>query len=129
MAINKTIVQGRLTRDPELRHTPSGKAVGSFTIAWSEKFGDNENKLFLPCVVWDKNAEFIAKNFFKGQEIVAEGRLGSRQWTDKEGNKRETIELTVDRAHFCGPKTDSVKPATEPQQFAEIDDDMGDLPF
>ena len=128
--INKSIIQGRLTKDVETRHTQSGKAVGSFTVAWSEKIGDNENKLFMPCVVWDKNAEFIAKHFGKGQEIVVEGRLGSRQWSDKDGNKRETIELTVDRAHFCGPKMDGAKPAAEPQQFTEIDeDDDRDLPF
>lgn len=129
MAINKTIVQGRLTRDVEMRHTQSGKAVGSFTVAWSEKFGDSENKLFLPCVVWDKNAEFVAKHWSKGQEILVEGRLGTRQWTDKDGNKREVVELTVDRAHFCGPKADSVKPAAEPQQFTEIDEDDDRLPF
>ena len=129
MSINKTIVQGRMVRDPEIRHTQSGKAVGSFTIAWSEKYGETENKLFLPCVVWDKHAEFIAKSFAKGQEIIVEGRLGSRQWTDKGGNKRETIELSVDRAHFCGPKVDGAKPAATPQQFTEIDDDGDSLPF
>ncbi len=129
MSINKTIVQGRMVRNPDMRHTQSGKAVCSFTVAWSEKFGETENKLFLPCVVWDKHAEFVGKHFGKGQEIIVEGRLGSRQWTDKDGNKREIVELTVDRAHFCGPKADGVKPAAEPQQFTEIDEDDDRLPF
>ena len=133
MAINKTIVQGRLTRDPELRHTQAGKAVVGFTVAWSETFNGNENKLFLPCVAWDKNGEFIAKHFTKGQELVVEGRLGSRSWTDKEGNRRETVELTADRVHFCGPKEGGVKSESKPVvsagDFKELADDDGLLPF
>lgn len=138
MSINKTIIQGRLTKDVELRHTQSGKAVAGFTVAWSETFNGTENKLFLPCVAWDKNGEFVSKFFRKGQEVVVEGRLGCRQWTDRDGNKRETVELTVDRAHFCGPKqqeqSGGFKPAApamaEPDgRFEEIDDDDGKLPF
>lgn len=129
MAINKAIVQGRLTRDIELRHVPSGKEVASFTIAWSEKHGENENKLFLQCVAWGQQANFLSKYFTKGQEMGVEGRLGSRQWTDKEGNKRETVELTVDKIHFCGPKADGAKPAVAAGgQFTDLPDD-DELPF
>ena len=112
MSINKTILQGRLTRDPELRQTPGGKMVCTFTVAWSEKVKDTESKVFLNCVTWEKNAEFVAKHFQKGQELIVDGRLVARKWTDKEGNERETIELSVDRAHFCGPKKDNDQPVS-----------------
>lgn len=136
MSINKTIIQGRLTKDVELRHTQSGKAVASFTVAWSENIKGSESKLFMPCVAWDKNGEFVSNFFRKGMEIVVEGRLGRRQWTDKDGNKQETVELTVDRAHFCGPKQESqvggYKPAAAvnaaPSDWTESEDD-GPLPF
>lgn len=124
--LNKTILQGRLTRDVELRHTTSGTAVASFTLAWSEKFGETEQKLFLPCVAWKGTAEMAAKWFGKGQEVLVEGKLTSRKWQDKDGNNRETVELIADRIHFCGGKqTGSAAPQ---QEIAEIED-SGDLPF
>lgn len=104
MSINKTIIQGRLTKDVELRSTQSGKSVCGFTVAWSEKVKESEQKVFMPCVAWNAQAEFISKYFSKGQECVVEGKLVSRQWQDKQGNNRETIELIADRVHFCGPK-------------------------
>lgn len=106
MSINRVALQGRLTRDPELRSTQNGKAVCSFTVAWSERSKDTEQKVFLNCVAWEKNAEFIAKHFQKGQELIAEGRLIARRYTDKEGREREVIEMILDRAHFCGKKED-----------------------
>ena len=106
MSINKTIIQGRLTKDVELRSTQSGKPVCGFTVAWSEKVKESEQKVFMPCVAWNAQAEFISKYFSKGQECVVEGKLVSRQWQDKNGNNRETIELIADRVHFCGPKKD-----------------------
>ena len=124
--VNKMIIQGRMVRDVELRRTTSGTAVASFTVAWSEKYKDTERKLFLPCVAWGNNAEFAAKWFEKGVELVAEGYLSSRSWQDKSGNKRETVELTVDRLHFCGGKRDGGN--TESADFVEVGDD-GDLPF
>lgn len=135
--VNQMILQGRLTRDVELRRTQSGTAVCSFTIAWSQKFKDNEQKLFMPCVAWRGTAEFASKYFEKGQEVIAEGYLTSRKWQDKNGNDRETIELNVDKLHFCGPKKDgyasSDSPpgdfAEQPQEFAEIDEEDGELPF
>ena len=142
MAINKTIIQGRLTRDVELRHTQAGKAVASFTVAWSEKYGDTENKLFMPCVAWGQQGEFASTWFHKGQECLVEGQLRTRSWTDNNNNKRETIELIADKVHFCGPKQEgqsgqTVKPAgkpvtvagPEPGDYAELADDDGELPF
>ena len=124
--LNKAIIQGRLTKDPERRTTQSGTSVASFTVAWSEEYNGNEKKLFLNCVAWKNTAEMLAKFFSKGKEIVVEGTLGSRSWEDKDGNKREVIELTADRIHFCGPKES--KPIAAPAGYEEIEDD-GDLPW
>lgn len=132
--INKTIVQGRLTRQPELRRTQSGTAVASFTVAWSEKYKETERKLFLPCVAWKNNAEFVSRFFDKGAEIVVEGTLTSRKWQDNDGNNRETVELVADRVHFCGPKRETGgedwTQAAESQNFAPAESyDPGNLPF
>lgn len=131
--VNKTVIQGRMVRDVELRRTNSGTAVASFTLAWSEKYKDNERKLFLPCVAWGNQAEFASNWFPKGAEVVAEGYLSSRQWQDKNGNNRETIELTVNRMHFCGTKSaqkENFNTLNEfvNQEFAEIDSE-DTLPF
>ena len=124
--LNKAVIQGRLTKDPELRTTQSGTSVASFTGAWSEEYNGQESKLFLNCVAWKSTAEMLAKFFSKGKEIVVEGRLGSRSWEDRDGNKREVIELTADRIHFCGPKE---KPVEAPKGFDEVEEYDGDLPF
>ena len=131
--INHMTLQGRLTRDPELRHTNSGVPVCSFTVAWSEKYKEQETKLFMPCTAWRATGEMVSRNFFKGKEIAVEGKLSTRDWTDNEGNKRQAIELSVDRVHFCGPKEGSGGNAPEPsapqtQNFTELNDD-GELPF
>lgn len=102
--VNHVTLQGRLVRDPELRSTGSGVSVCSFTVAWSEKYKENETKLFLPCTAWRSTGEMVSKYFRKGQEIAVEGKLSTREWTDKDGNKRSSNELTADRVHFCGPK-------------------------
>lgn len=136
MSLNRTTLQGRLTRDVELRRTNSGTPVASFTVAWSEKYGEAERKLFLSCVAWKSTAEMLSRYFAKGQEIIVEGNLTSRQWEDRNGNKRETVELTVDRVHFCGPKreggdtsnTYNESDYTPPAEPVEVEDD-GELPF
>lgn len=135
--LNKTIIQGRLTRDAELRQTQTGTKVASFTVAWSESYKGNERKLFMPCVAWGQSAEFVCTWFKKGSEIIVEGSLTSRPWQDKNGNNRESIELTVEKMHFCGSKqadnegtADASAPELEgmPAGFTVTDDD-GDLPF
>lgn len=132
--INKTIVQGRLVRDPETRTTQSGVAVCSLTVAWSEKYKETETKLFLNCTAWRQTGEFIQKYFQKGQEIVVEGKLSTRKYTDKEGQERSVTELTVDQAHFCGPKqgggdtSNTYHAPVDAGDFEELADD-GELPF
>ena len=124
--VNRMILQGRLCAYPERRSTKSGTTVCSFRVAWSEKIKDRETKLFLPCVAWQGTAEMICSNFTKGKEIIVEGKLSSREYEDKTGNKRTLVELTADKVHFCGSKTDAQQPA---QTFTEIHEDDGDLPF
>ena len=134
--INKMILQGRLTADPELRKTQSDISVCSFTVAWSEKRNEIETKCFMRCTAWRGTAEFITNYFKKGQEIVVEGKMSTRDWTDNEGNSRTVLELTVETAHFCGSKASNVNtaPTTEnaPQSdfegFTPVDTET-DLPF
>ncbi len=130
--LNKAVIQGRLTRDPELRKTQSGTSVASFTVAWSEEYNNGNNKkLFLNCVAWKATAEMVKRNLCKGKEILVEGSLGSRSWEDRDGNKREVVELTADRIHFCGPKQESTysEPIAPSASFEELSEDDGDLPF
>lgn len=132
--LNKTIVQGRLVADPELKTTGSGLSVCSFRVAWSETYKEHERTLFLNCTAWRGLGEMIARNFTKGKEIVVEGALESREFEAKDGAKRSVIELNVDKAHFCGSKGSNTAPAQNAPQapaggFAEVADDNGTLPF
>lgn len=128
--INRMTLQGRLTRDPENRQTQSGTDVASFTIAWSEKYKDTEKKLFMPCVAWGNQALFVCRYFAKGSEIIVEGNLTSRKWQDKDGNNRETIELTAERIHFAGSKTGNATEEETPAPMSFVEDaDDEDLPF
>ena len=104
--LNHMILQGRLVRDPEMRTTQSGSSVVSFTVAWSEKYKENEKQLFLDCTAWSGTAELVSKYFAKGKEIAVEGKLYTEKWEDKEGNKRSSIKMNVERVHFCGSKSD-----------------------
>lgn len=112
--INKMILQGRFTKDVDLRTTQNDNSVASFTIAWSEKYGQTEQTLFLNCVAWNNQAEFIRKYFKKGDMVVVEGKLNTRNYDDGNGDKRYVTELIVDKAHFCVSKQDS----KQQQQFS-----------
>ena len=102
--LNQTIVQGRLTKDPELKYTQSNIAYVTFTVAWSEKYKETETKLFLSCKAWRGRAEMIGKYFKKGSPILLNGRLTTQQWKDDNGNDRSMIQLAVDGVNFCGDK-------------------------
>ena len=140
MALNKIFIMGRLTRDPELRRTQSGKAVTSFSLAVDRDFkGQNGEKEtdFIEVVAWKNTAEFVAKHFTKGRMAVVEGRLQIRDWTDKEGKKRTIAEVVADNVYFGDSKKEDSKNSAASgynapsNQFAEIDDDEsdGELPF
>ena len=111
--INKMILQARFTKDVDLRTTQNDNSVASFTIAWNEKYGQTEQTLFLNCVAWNNQAEFISKYFKKGDMVVVEGKLTTRSYEDVNGDKKYVTELIVEKAHFCGSKQDS-----KPQQIA-----------
>ena len=146
--LNKIILMGRLTRDPELRRTGSGTAVTSFSLAVDRDFksqsGEKETD-FIDGVAWRSTAEFVAKYFTKGRMAVVEGRLQIREWTDKDGNKRRTAEVVADNVYFGDSKRDDQgantfgaapasygtysAPASPASDFAMLDDDDAQLPF
>lgn len=129
--LNSVIIMGRLTRDPEMRHTQNGTAVASLTLACDRDFkpknGEKETD-FIDVVVWGKTAEFAANYFNKGRMAIVEGRLQVRGWQDKDGNKRKSTEVVADRMYFGDSKQEGKKQTAPSDDFAEIEDD-GDLPF
>ena len=105
--LNKIAVMGRLTRDPELRHTESGVAVCSFTVACDRDYkAENAEREadFIDVVAWRSTAEFVSKYFAKGRMAVVEGRLQSRKWTDKNGQNRVVWEIIADNVYFGDSK-------------------------
>lgn len=130
--LNHVALQGRLTRDPELRSTGSGIPVTSFSLAVN---GKKDDTTFIDCVAWRGTAEAICQYLGKGRMMVVEGSLQSREWNDKDGNRRKSIEVNVSQFHFCDKKESAPPPAqndvysVEPNGFAEIDDQDGTLPF
>ena len=107
--LNKIIVMGRLTRDPELRRTQSGLSVTSFSVACDRDFksqsGEKETD-FIDIVAWRQTAEFVCKYFSKGRMAVVEGRLQIREWQDNNGNKRRSAEIVADNVYFGDSKRD-----------------------
>ena len=147
--LNKIILMGRLTRDPELRRTGSGTAVTSFSLAVDRDFksqsGEKETD-FIDVVAWRNTAEFVSKYFTKGRMAVVEGRLQIRDWTDRDGGKRRTAEVIADNVDFGDTKRDSAgdfgaapaygapahaytAPVGGQSDFAEIGEEDGELPF
>lgn len=104
--INHLDLQGRMVADPEVKQTNSGSSVVNFRIAWSEKYKDRENKLFIECKAFGAQADFIGKFFRKGQELCVEGKLNTEEWETQDGQKRSKIVLMVNGVHFCGKKED-----------------------
>jgi single-strand DNA-binding protein len=104
MDINRVILIGRTTRDIELKYTPSGAAVCSFTLANGRKVKDVEQTSFIDCVAWQKTAEIIAQYVTKGNRIAVEGRLQQRSWTDGDGNKKSKVEVVVENFQFLESK-------------------------
>lgn len=138
--LNVIAIMGRLSRDPELRQTTTGKNVASFTIACSRGRKDANGKDlvdWIPVVAWEHTAEFVCKYFEKGSLIAIDGRLQSRTYKDRDGNNRAAIEIVANNVNFAGSKStgggSNSVPAggsrNEPTvQYDEIEDE-GDLPF
>ena len=146
--LNKCFFQGRLTRDPELRHTQSGTAVASFSLAVDRDFKDKatgeRTTDFIDVVAWRGTAEFVSRFFTKGRMAVVVGSLQIRDWTDKDGNKRRSAEVIAESVYFGDSKRDAdpldkladdaapvsyPDPAGSPGEFAELTEDDGELPF
>lgn len=138
--LNRVIITGRLTKDPELKRTGSGTAVTSFTVACERDFKDQNGKKetdFLDVVAWKNTAEFVTKYFAKGRMAVIEGRLQTRSWKDQNGNNRKNTEIVAENIYFGDSKQSESYaernevpdvPAVEPE-FAEIKEEDGELPF
>lgn len=129
--INKAILMGRLTRDPELRHTGSGTPVCSFSIAINNGSGENQTTDFINCVAWNKTAEFVDKYFSKGRTIVVIGRIQTRSWEGQDGKKNYATEVVASEVAFG----DSKKETEAAENTADSDEDFaplemqGDMPF
>jgi single-strand DNA-binding protein len=129
MSINKVILTGRLGKDPDLRYTPSGKAVATFSLAVTDNF-NREVTHWLNCVVWGKSAEHCANYLSKGSHVAIDGRIQNRSYENKEGRKVSVTEIVADRVEFLDSKGKSDKPADGWDDIGrdiQIDDD--DPPF
>lgn len=142
--LNKAILMGRLVADPELRRTPNNNSVTSFTLAVNRSFvrqGEQPQTDFIDVVAWGKTAEFVSRYFVKGQQVAVAGRIQTRTWEDKQGNKRKSVEVVAEEVHFAEPKRDSQSRNDLPQggfdpmaglggnAFAALPGDDNDLPF
>ena len=162
--LNRIVIMGRLTRDPELRRTQNGTAVTSFSVAVDRDFKSRESGEkatdFIDVVAWRQTAEFVCQYFTKGRMAVVEGRLQIRDWQDRDGNKRRSAEVVADNVYFGDSRRDgeggyapapqagrssgygapagnnsyppsgggyTAAPAVD--QFADLTDDDGELPF
>ena len=108
--MNKVILMGRLTRDVELRQTPSGVSVARFSIAVNRRFASKDAQQtadFINCVAWRQTGEFISRYFHKGSMIAVVGSLQSRSWDDKDGRRQFSTEVSVDEAYFTGSRAES----------------------
>lgn len=140
LLLNKIIIMGRMVRDPELRHTQSGTAVASFTLAVDRDFKDKatgERAVdFIDCTAWRGTAEFVSRYLTKGRMAVVDGRLQIRRWEDKDGNKRYSPEVVAESVYFADSKRDPLdklaedaEPVAPAGDFAELSEDDGELPF
>lgn len=132
--LNHIVLMGRLTRDPELRRTQSGIAVASFTLAVDQDYKSQNGERgvdFINIVAWRGTAEFAEKYFEKGQMAAVSGRLSTRNYEDKNGNKRTAYEVVASNIYFGGSKSNpgSAETDTAPQTFDPLMDDDSDHPF
>jgi single-strand DNA-binding protein len=104
--MNHVTLIGRLTRDPELRYTQSGKAFATFTLAVDRKFKKDQQTQadFIPCMAWDKLAEIVGNNLAKGRRVGVEGHLQTRTYDAKDGSKRSAFEVVVNELEFLDAK-------------------------
>ena len=148
--LNRAVLMGRLTADPDLRQTPNGISVATFSLAVQRNYNKDQTD-FINIVAWRQTAEFVSRYFTKGQLVAVEGSIQTRNYTDKNGNKRTAFEVVADQVYFADSKSDSAPrsqasasfPVPQPESFSEpskgtgfsigdfeaIEDDDSDLPF
>lgn len=128
-SFNKIILGGRLTADVELKQTPNGVPVCSFSLAVNRK-GAKDTTDFIDCVAWRSTAEFISRYFKKGSSICIVGSIQKRNWTDNNGNKRYVTEIVTEEAYFVDSKGETGESTVIPDapDFVPVGDD-DDLPF
>ena len=102
--LNKAILMGRLTADPVLKHTPENTPVTSFTLAVNRTFGQDQQADFIDIVAWRNTAELVCKWFCKGMQMAVCGRIQTRTWEDKQGNKRKSVEVVANEVYFADRK-------------------------
>ena len=131
--LNRIVLVGRLTRDPELRHTGNGTAVVSFSLAVDRDFksqGGEKETDFVDIVAWRSTADFVSKYFTKGRMAVVEGRLQIRDWKDKDGSNRRSAEVVAEQVYFGDSKRSESDIPPASGDFREIpEDEEGELPF
>ena len=131
--LNKVVLMGRFTRDPELRATPQGESVLSFSLAVDRDFvkqGEERKADFINCVAWKGTAEFISKYFKKGSMAALEGRIQTRSWDNNEGKKSFATEVVVNNIYFGESKREAAinEPVSDIPPVSSFGDDE-DLPF
>lgn len=137
--MNKVILVGRLTKDPEMRITQNGTNVCSFCVACDRRYSQNGERQadFIHCVAWRQCAEFISKYFKKGNRIALDGSMQTRSWEDDSGVKHYATEVIVEHAEFCERKQEQTPPnsipATVPESMSSFDsfdfNEDDDFPF
>jgi single-strand DNA-binding protein len=133
--LNQVLLVGRLTRDPEVRHTAGGTPVANFTLALNRRFRDpagefREEASFINVVAWQKLAELCGEHLGKGSPVLVEGRLTSRSWETQDGQKMNVVEVRARRVQFLArPEPTSAEPEHRDESEDEAGGDDEDVPF
>lgn len=135
--MNKTILIGRLTNDPEVRYSQgeNSTCIARYRLAVDRRFKNNEEQSadFIPCIAFGRAGEFAEKYFRKGMKIAVTGRIQTGSYTNKDGQKVYTTDIIVEEQEFCESKSSSASPESAPQtntdQFMSIPDGLDELPF
>lgn len=137
--MNKVVLMGRLTKDVEMRQTPSGVSMARFSIAVNRRFKTEgqPDADFINCVAWRHTGEFISRYFNKGSMIAVVGSIQTRTWDGQDGKKQYATEIVVDEAYFTGEKRESTHNQASHSntqsdgynEFADLDNDLDNPPF
>ena len=125
--MNTVVLMGRLTRDPETKHLPSGSSLVGFSLAVNRRVKGEDEASFFDCTAWEKTGELIAGHFNKGNRIIVRGRLQQRRWKTDDGQKRSKVEIVVEQFWFVDGKEDREPRNDQPLEEAARDF-VGDPP-